>query len=80
MYLHASLQKSVSWEWIFTVGGGGEDKNDYAPREDSSSSTTPSASASAHPFRREGQPACVRNMHVVEVDLDALCPVHICRT
>ena len=34
MYLHATLQKSVSCQWIFTDGG--EDKNDYAPREDSS--------------------------------------------
>ena len=52
MYLHATLQKSVSCQWIFTVGGGGggEDKNDYAPREDSST-------APAHPFRREGQSA-----------------------
>ena len=53
MYLHATLQKSVSCQWIFTVGGGGgEDKNDYAPREDSSTAPAP-----AHPFRHEGQSA-----------------------
>ena len=41
MYLHATLQKSVGCQWIFTVGGGGEDKNDYAPREDSSTASAP---------------------------------------
>ena len=61
MYLHASLQKSVSWEWIFTVGGGGEDKNDYAPREDSSSSTTPRRPP-IHLDARGSRPACVMCM------------------
>ena len=61
MYLHATLQKSVSCQWIFTVGGGGEVKNDYAPREDSST-------APAHPFRREGQSAC-RRRHVNVVEM-----------
>ena len=70
MYLHATLQKSVSSQWIFTDGGGGEDKNDYAPREDSST-------APAHPFRHEGR----RNVHFVEVvsRTDGLC-FHICVT